>query len=257
MQPVQNPRQCFHRLRTVPACIVQQNHAAITPLLFHSPQDDVRSGLRPILRVDTFQNHEIIEVLGDFQRSQFAQLRWTRISRIRRAKQRRGATCYCFKQKLRRVQLQADVLRPAERQVWMIVGVVSDLVSFIDDATNKPGVTFRIHSHQEKRRFYVRGFKNVQDLWRPSRIGSVIKSDCDLMLAACALVIERRELGKLHVLRSEIALCVHGESSNPVRAIFVNSDNLAVANVCYRIRRLYQLDRLSRLIVEVEISPNA
>jgi hypothetical protein len=70
MQPIQDARERFNRLRTVPTCIVQQNDAAIAPLLFHPLQDDVRSGLRPILWVDTLQNDEIIEVFRDFQRNE-------------------------------------------------------------------------------------------------------------------------------------------------------------------------------------------
>ena len=77
------------------------------------------------------------------------------------------------------------------------------------------------------------------------------------MLAACALVIERRELGKLHVLRSEIALCVHGELAHPVGAIFINSDNFAVANVRYCVRGFYRFERLTSLIIEPEIPWNA
>src|SRR5438034_9042119 len=122
------------------------------------------------------------------------------------------------------------MLRPAERQVRMIIGVVSNLVPVIDDATNKRRVTLRVHSHQEKRRFYVRGFKDVQDLRRPSRIGTIIESDCDLMLGAGALMIKRRELRKLAVFGSEIAVCVHSEFSHPVRAILIYCDNLADAD---------------------------
>ena len=68
----------FHCLRAISARIVQQNDIAIVPLLFHPLHDDVRSGLGPILRIDAFQNHEIIEILRNFQRGQIGQLRRTR-----------------------------------------------------------------------------------------------------------------------------------------------------------------------------------
>ena len=74
------------------------------------------------------------------------------------------------------------------------------------------------------------------------------------MLTASALMIKRGELGKLCVLRCEIAICVHGELSHPVGAILVHSHNLAVANVSYRVGRWYDFERLSRWIVEFEIS---
>src|SRR5947208_4622332 len=147
MQPIQNTWKRFNRLRPIPARIVQQNDTAITPLLLHAPQNDVCAGLRPILRVDTLQNDEIIEVFRDLQWSQFAKLRRARVSCVRRTKQRGRATCYCLEQKLCRVQLKPDVLRPAERQVWMIISVVPDLVPFVDNATDKLGITLRVNSH--------------------------------------------------------------------------------------------------------------
>ena len=139
----------------------------------------------------------------------------------------------------------------------MIISVVPDLVPLVDNASNKRRITLGVHAHEEKRRFYICCFQNVQDLWRPPRIRAVVKSDCNLMLAAGALVIKRWELGKLHILRSEIAICIHSELSHPVGAILVNSDNLAVANIRYCVRRLYQFERLSRLIVDFEIPRNA
>ena len=256
MQPIQNARKRFHCLRAIAARIVEQNDAAIVPLLFHPLQDDVRAGLRPILRIDVFQNHEIIEIFRDFQRSQFSQLRRTRIGSVRRAKQCGGATGNRFEQKLCGIQLQPDMLGPAERQVGMVIGVVPDLVSFVDDATNKPRVTFRVHPDDEKRGLYVCRFQDVQNLRRPSRIGAVVKSDCDLMLAARALVIKRREFRKLHILRREIAVCIHRQIAQSVGAILVHGDDFAVADVRYRVRRFYQFQRLTRLIVELEIARN-
>ena len=98
----------------------------------------------------------------------------------------------------------------------MIISVVPDLVPLVHNSTNKPRVTLRVHTHQEKRGFYVRRFENVQDLWRPPRIRTVVKGDCDLMLATSPLVIQRGELRKLHVLRREISVCIHSELSHPV-----------------------------------------
>jgi hypothetical protein len=43
----------------------------------------------------------------------------------------------------------------------MIVSVVPDLVSFIDNATDKPGVALGVHSHQEKRGLHACCFENV------------------------------------------------------------------------------------------------
>ena len=72
MQPIQNARKRFDCLRAIPAGIVQQDNAAIAPLLFHALQDDVGARFCPVLRINVLQNDEIIEVLGDLQRGQLA-----------------------------------------------------------------------------------------------------------------------------------------------------------------------------------------
>src|SRR5437773_6178529 len=118
----------------------------------------------------------------------------------------------------------------------MIISVVPDLVPLVHNSTNKPRVTLRVHTHQKKRGFYVRCFENVQDLWRPPRIRTVVKGDCDLMLATSPLVVQRGELRKLHVLRREITVCIHSELSQSVLTALVNGDNLAIANVGYCVR---------------------
>src|SRR6266568_2563649 len=141
------------------------------------------------------------------------------------------------------------MLRPAERKVRMIIGVVSNLVSFFDNATNKARVALRVYAHQEKRCLYVRSFENIQDLWRPSRIRTVVKSDCDLVLAACALVIQSWELRECDVFGCEITVRVHSELSRTVSAIFINRHDLAVADVGYSVGRFYQFESLSRLII--------
>src|SRR4030095_9984467 len=94
-----------------------------------------------------------------------------------------------FEQQLRGVQFQADMLRPAKRQVRMVIGMVPDLMSFVDDAANKRRVTLRVYPYDEERGLFVCCLKNIQNFRRPSRIGAIIKSDCDLMLATRSLVI--------------------------------------------------------------------
>src|SRR5215831_7055838 len=146
------------------------------------------------------------------------------------------------------------MLRPAQRQVWMVIGVVPDLVSFVDDAANKRRVTLCVYSDDEKCGLYICRFKNIQNFRRPSRIGAVVKSNRDLVLAARALVIQRRKFRKLHIFRSKIALCIHSQFAHPVSAIFVHSHDFAVTHVGYGVRRFYQLERLSCLTIEIKIA---
>src|ERR1700716_619496 len=131
----------------------------------------------------------------------------------------------------------------------MIICVVPDLVPFVDDATNKRRVTLRVYSHQEKRRLYIRCLENVQNLWRPLGVRAVIECDCNLMLAAGALVIKRWEFCKLNVLRGEITVSIYSERSRPVHPILVNSDNLAVADVSYCVAGRYEFEGLPRWVV--------
>ena len=73
LQPIENPRQRRDRLRAIAAGVVQENNVAVAPLLFDSLENHVRARPRPILRVDVLEHDEVIEVLRDLQRSEFAQ----------------------------------------------------------------------------------------------------------------------------------------------------------------------------------------
>src|SRR4029450_3229406 len=106
--------------------------------------------------------------------SEFTEFRRASVGCVRRAKQRGRAAGNGFDQQLRGIQLQSDMLRPAERQVRMVIGMVPDLVSFVDDPTDKRRVTLCVYSDDEKRGLYVCCLENVQNFWRPSRIGTVI-----------------------------------------------------------------------------------
>src|SRR4030095_9496832 len=126
----------------------------------------------------------------------------------------------------------------------MIIRVIPDLVSFVDDAANKPGVTFGVHAHQEKRRFQVCCFENVQNLWCPSGVGTVVKGDCDLMLAAGTLMIKRREFCERHVFRYEVTISVHSKLAQSIGALLVNGYNFPIANISDCVSRFYQFERL-------------
>ena len=50
------------------------------------------------------------------------------------------------------------MLRPAKRQVWMIISVIADLVSFIDNAAHEAGMMLCVYAHEKKRRFHLGRF---------------------------------------------------------------------------------------------------
>ena len=72
VQPFQNAWERLDSLGAVATRVVQQDNAAVAALLFDAPQNNVGARFRPILRIDAFQNDQIVEVFRDLQRSQFA-----------------------------------------------------------------------------------------------------------------------------------------------------------------------------------------
>ena len=109
---------------------------AVASLLFNALKNNVGARPGPILRINVLQHYEVIQVLGNLQRSQFAQLRRARIRGVRRPEQGGRTPRDRFQQQLSRVQLQPDMFRPANRQVRMVVSVIPDFVTFISDASD-------------------------------------------------------------------------------------------------------------------------
>src|SRR5215472_8242134 len=89
MKPIQNLWKRFHCLRAVAARIVQQDYAAIMPLLLDSAEDDICTGLSPILRINILKDNEIIKIFRNFEGSQFTKVCRTGVGVVRWAKQRR------------------------------------------------------------------------------------------------------------------------------------------------------------------------
>src|ERR1041385_4392027 len=96
------------------------------------------------------------------------------------------------------------MLRPAKRQIRMIISVVPDLVSFVDNPADEAGIMLGVCTNEKKRGLHVGPFQNIENLRRPPRIGAVIKSDCHLMFAPGPLVIKRGKFRKFCVLRRKI-----------------------------------------------------
>src|SRR5262249_51600173 len=108
------------------------------------------------------------------------------------------------------------VLGPADRQVRMIVSVVPDLVTLIDDSPNESRILFRVHATDEKGCFHPACFENVEHARSPFGIRSIIEGEGNLMLAAEALVIKSRELRETQIGRGKVSIC---RLLNPARAI--------------------------------------
>ena len=77
------------------------------------------------------------------------------------------------------------------------------------------------------------------------------------MLAACALMIKRRELRELQVFSCKISFRIDCKISPSIGAAFVDRHDFAVTDISDRIRTFQNFERLSRLIVKLEIARHA
>ena len=149
------------------------------------------------------------------------------------------------------------MLGPGQRQVRMIVRVVPNFVTFVDDSPNESRIFFRVRTNQEKCGLRVCRFQNIQNFRRPLRIRAIVKSNRDLMLAARTLVIQRRELGKLCVFGGEITFRIDRELSHSVGATFIDGHDLPFTHVGDCVGAFQNFECFARLIVDLEIFRNS
>ena len=139
------------------------------------------------------------------------------------------------------------MLRPAKREIRMVIGMIPDLVAFRHNPPNESRIMFRIYADEKESRLHVCRFQDVENLRRPFRIGPIIKSDRDLMRAARALMIERRELRESFVYaRSDNhpyrppACAVHPPG-------FIDRNDFALAHVGNGVGSLQDFEKLTRM----------
>ena len=124
----------------------------------------------------------------------------------------------------------------------MIIGVIADLVAFRHNSPNESRIFLRVHSDEEKRGLHVCCFQNVENLRRPFRIGSVIESERDLMFAAGALMIERRELRKLRDTSRSDSRLHPPPGCAAVRRGLIDGNDFALAHVGDRVGALQNFE---------------
>src|SRR5438445_5944956 len=110
------------------------------------------------------------------------------------------------------------MLGPAEGEIGMIIGVITYLVTLTDNALNEIWVTLGIDTYQKKRGLHLRGFQNIEDLWRPLRIRPVVKCQRHFVCVPRTLMIQRRELGKFGIVGGKIIILVHCQSAHSIGA---------------------------------------
>src|SRR6478609_3412047 len=135
----------------------------------------------------------------------------------------------------------------------MVIGMIAYLVSFIDDSSNEIWVAFRIHADKKKCRLHLCGLQDIENFWRPFRVGPVIKSQSHLVSVASTLVIQCWKLREFGVGRSKITVLVDSHAAHSIRARFVHCYDLPIADVSDGIGPAQYLQERPRAGVELEI----
>ena len=65
--------------------------------------------------------------------------------------------------------------------IAMCEGMIADLIPAFEDALNKRDILFCLDTHNEKSRRYFFSFKNIKYLRCPAGVGTVVKSEYQLM----------------------------------------------------------------------------
>ena len=227
------------------------------PLLFHSLEDHVGARARPILGIDVLEHDEVTEFLRQVQRHQLAHFRRTGVCGVGWPKQRRRTARDRLDKKLRRIELEPDVLGPADRQVRMVVGVVPDLVAFRDNSPDEVRIFFRVCANEEKSGLHICFFQDVENLRSPFGVGPIIEGNRDLMRRARALMIKRGELRKLRIRGGEIAILIDRERTHAVGLRFIHGNNLALADIGDRVGASQNFEGRPRLRFHLEIPRNS
>src|SRR5215210_6965875 len=113
-----------------------------------------------------------------------------------------------FQEQLGRIELETDVFRPAQRQVWVVIRVVSDLVAFRQDSPDQARIFLGVCAHEKEGSFDVLLLQDVENLRGPFWIRAIVKSQGYLMGCARALMIKRRKLRELRIRSGEITLLI-------------------------------------------------
>src|SRR5262245_57579144 len=123
------------------------------------------------------------------------------------------------------------MLRPADREIRMVVRVVADLVPLRHNSPNEIRIFFRVHADEEKSGFYSSRLQNVEDLRRPLGIRAIVKGQCDLVFTTDALVIEGRKFRKGEIGRAQKTLGVLLNLARSIHARFIDANDLTSADV--------------------------
>src|ERR1041385_1474293 len=85
--------------------------------------------------------------------------------------------------------------------------VITDLVPFIDDPSHQVWIGLTVFADDEKCCGYIFSFKDIENLGRPARVWSVVKSKCDhsRVITAALDYVGRRSYYKLFVVYETIA----------------------------------------------------
>ena len=138
------------------------------------------------------------------------------------------------------VELEVELARRNFADVRMREGVVADLVTFANDALHQSNILFRRCANHEECTLHVAGFKDVEDLWSPLGVGSVVEADGNLVGVIAEVVNVVGVRVHIHVLiDSEAAILMlifhgavgrfHFNGAGAIRWSAGDAENVSVA----------------------------
>ena len=77
-----------------------------------------------------------------------------------------------------KLEIVARVLAPAQMQAAMVVAVIADLMTVLDDSPHEAGPAFGVLAEDEERRVHVCALKRVQDSRCGVGIRPIVKREC-------------------------------------------------------------------------------
>src|SRR5262245_52869485 len=102
------------------------------------------------------------------------------VTEKRRPEQTQGPAGEGLEQALRRVDLQGDQWLGKLAEIGVGERVVSDVMTLIHDAPHQVRIRCRVFANDEETGMNALFLQDVEDLWRPVWIGTIIKSERDL-----------------------------------------------------------------------------
>ncbi len=171
---------------------MQQHHVALAAVrLFHYALDDLRRARPPpVIRIDLHPHAVVAKLTGQHQRMHLVGRFGFDVFGVGWPEQQSAFADETFQQPFGRIQFQRDAPVADIRDVGMRVGVIADLVALGIDALDQVGATLGVLADQKERCRHVFAFEDVENLWGPHRVGTIVESQRDHVVRIVAPAID-------------------------------------------------------------------